>query len=137
MFSRGDLSEQERRQLRKNIMPVMEARMDERVDKYHELSTEDERKAYLDEMIDWMQTRMAQRPRRPESGRTDAQAGQGEDGQLPRGHPRFSPEGMKERIETTDPVKKARFAEFLKAMRKRMEERGIAFPHGGRGGRGR
>ena len=148
-----NLSDEQRRKLRENMRNAWEQQMDDRMKQFFELSPE-KRTAYLDQMIDRMQQRMRDRGNRPDrpdgprsrpaggsararpdsTNRTNA-AGNTPNGQRGsgRGRRRFDPSRMKDRIESTSPEQKARRAEFRKALRKRMEERGITF--GGRRGR--
>ncbi len=145
----AELTDQQREQLRKNLEPVREQRqqemarrMAEQAKTYCELPAA-ERTAYLDQLIDEMQQRRRQweaaaaarrdsadrLPRAQEGAKDAKDATSGKD-ERRRG---FSPERLKERIESSDPVERAQHAEFRKAMMKRMEERGIQ-PGRGRGG---
>jgi len=72
-------------------------------------------------------TTEVRRPPRPDS--TDAPGGTQTQERRGPGE-RFSPQRIKERIESTPPEDQAKRAEFFKAVRKRMEERGITFPRG-------
>ncbi len=155
---RTELSPEERERLFKNAGPLFQKVMDARIDKYFALPPE-EKTAYLDNMIDRMQEMRAageerRRERGAARGTTDPAAVAATDtGRPPRpestGTPgttqpqecrgpgeRFSPQRIKERIESTPPEDQAKRAEFFKAFRKRMEERGIQFPRGPGGFRG-
>ena len=107
---------EQREKIRKNIMPVFRKRHEERLKAYFELP-EEERTAYLDEMIDRIQQHRSER--RPDNEHAPRE-------QRRRGP---SPERMKERIETTDPETRAQSTEFRRALRERMEERGVHRPH--------
>lgn len=157
---RADLTPEERERLFKNAGPLFQKVMDARIDKYFALPPE-EKIAYLDNMIDRMQ-RMREageerrRERREATGRTTTDpavatttetrrpprpdspdAPGGTQTQERRGPgDRFNPQRIKERIEGTPPEDQAKRAEFFKAFRKRMEERGIQFAPGPGGFRG-
>ena len=59
----ANLTEEERRQLRENIRPVMRQEMDNRMKAYFELPKE-EKTAYLDKMLDEMEARREEREAR-------------------------------------------------------------------------
>jgi hypothetical protein len=146
-FFRTDLSDEQRDQLRDNMREVMQRRMRERLDEFFELP-EEERDAYLDRILDRFG-----RPRRPPGGQDggppppereptvaddDGNAegapdgeGDGDEDRPRRGRRGPTPEGMKRMTENTDPEDRARMGEFMKALRKRAEERGIS-PRGRR-----
>lgn len=106
----ANLTDEETKNLRKNIRPLFRRRMEQRLDKYFELPPA-ERTAYLDEVIDRIQQRWSRDPNRARrSGRR-------------RG--RFTPGRVRGMIERTTPEQRAKFDEFRKAMRKRMRERGV------------
>ena len=118
---------------RREVMhKAMEQQMDTTLTEYFALAEKD-RTAYLDEVIDRMgQMRQQWRERRdPNSNRDERERPQGE-----RRAP--SAERMRQRTESMDPQKLAKMAEFMKAMQKRMGERGIqgGGPGGGFGGPG-
>jgi len=117
------LSDHERDNLRRNVRPLFQRQMHKRIEAYFELP-EDQRAARLDEMIDEMQQRMANRPS-PEQSRDSADPNDGRAGHRgPRS--RWRDLGrMRERIETTDPKVRAERAEFFRAFRARMQERGL------------
>jgi|GEM_PF-1941854 len=131
-----ELTEEQRDQLRSNMRSVMEDRMRQREEEYLKLPPED-RTAYLDKIIDEMQQRMAERTTRPRrDADTPRDPNAPPDANRPAGRGRgFTPQRMRERIETADPAQRAVRAEFRKALQKRMEERGVSFGPGG-GGRG-
>jgi len=123
MRSGAELSDEERRQLRANVAPVFQKMMEDRIDRYFALPAS-QQQAYLDEMIDQMQQFVAQRPAARPTPREASGSSSEPAGGRGRG---FTPERLKQRIETTDPAKRAKFVEFFKAFRRRMEERGIRF----------
>jgi hypothetical protein len=135
------LTDEERRQLRENVGPLAremrEQEMKKTMDAFFALPRE-QRKAFLDEQIDRMQERFGRwqarraeattRPARAERRRTE----QPSSAPTPPGEPRTAtrrrgptPERMKQRIETTNPEDRARRIEYWRALRERMEERGI------------
>jgi hypothetical protein len=122
MRSMENLSEKEREQLHENMMPVFMARMRKDIDQYFELP-EEQRTAYLDEMIDRDEERRQHwRDRRPPEDNN--RNGQNDSRRRGRGR-HWGPEHLKRMIENTPPQDRARFMEFRKAMRKRREERGL------------
>ncbi len=130
---RAELSDSQRRQLRENMRSTMRAHMEQRLDEYFGLPPE-ERTAYLDRMIDRMQQHR-ERPDRPRPDADRSGRSEGGDGDRRQGRRRGpTPERLKRRLEHSTPEMRAKFVEFRKALRKRMEERGIE--PGGRGPRG-
>lgn len=115
---RDQLTEEQRRTLRQNMRPMFHNMMEDRVNKYFELPQE-QREAYLDEMIDRMQE-MRRNHQANRRNRDANQSGQ----QRRRG---ISPERFKNRIEKSSPEDRAKRVEFMKAMRERMKKRGISF----------
>jgi hypothetical protein len=126
----ADLAEPERRRLRENLAPVVRQMHKRRMNRYFELPPE-ERTAYLDELIDEMRRHAGAGPggSGPDrAGRRPARRS-AEDGPPPPGPPRgLTPERIKRHIESTSPEDRARFMQFHKAVRRRMEERGIEPP---------
>jgi uncharacterized membrane protein len=125
-----NLSEAQREQLHQNMRPMMERRMEQHMDEFFALPPE-KRNEFLDRQIDRMQQGFGrgQRPQGsenpPREARPDGRGGSGRHG---RGG--FTPERMKRMLERTSPERRAKFVEFMKAMRKRMQERGIESPSG-------
>jgi hypothetical protein len=117
----AELSQEQRQRLGKNIGPLMRKEMQRRIDKFFELPPE-ERDAYLDDMIDEMES--WRRRHRPPPPTRDSDS----EDRRPRPGRGFSPARLKGMIETGDPVERAKMVEFGKAMRRRMEERGIKPP---------
>ncbi len=113
------------------------AEMLKRLDEYFEASPE-QRKAILDERIDEMQKRrqewerrraereanMTEAEKREREERRSQREQEGQNSDRPSRTDRMV-DHMKERIESSDPVVRAKFTEFMNDMRKRMEERGI------------
>lgn len=125
-----DLTDAQRDQLRQNMRNAFEKQRDDRMKEFVAMDP-NERTAYLDSMIDRMQQRQSQRTSRPRPERSESR-----DGNSPRrsgGRRGFTPERMKNRIENSDPQTRAARQEFIKALRKRMTERGIEFRGRGRG----
>lgn len=122
----------EEKKLHENMRVAMEARMRKEMQDYFALSEKD-RVAYLDQRIDsWM----SHRPPEPESRPADAPPPPEATSQ-PTSRPGeqrrqggFSMQRMKEHMESTSPQDRAMREEFMRQMRKRMEERGIK-PGGG------
>ncbi len=131
--SRDTMSEQQRRKLFENVRPMFMKMMADRVDRYFALPPE-EQVAYLDkmiEMIDQMRGRRATVEQRRRQGEpaTPAKEG-GSDGRAHRGRRRLTPDRLKKILENTPPQQRAKFIEFHKAIRRRMEARGISSRHG-------
>lgn len=132
-----NLSDKERRKAFSNMREAMREAMDERMEAYFKLPQE-ERTAYLDEMIDRMKER---RERRKEREKASAPGNSGgRSGESARDKPREDnrargTERRKDRIESSNPEQRARRAEFFKDLRKRAQERGVSM--GGPGRRGR
>ena len=128
--SARDLSEKEREKLHENMRPVFMAMMRKRMDAFFELPPK-ERNAYLDRMIDAHENRRQEWQRRREQRESEgASSTQSQDRSRRRGagrhrRHRMSPERLKRMIERTPAKDRARFMEFIKAMRKRREERGL------------
>lgn len=124
-----DLSPAERKVLRDNTRPATRAMMEERMNKYFELS-EAERVAYLDRMIDETRDRPpgpppggGGGPPPPDAGKNFGSANAPPQNGPPRGPPGLS--HIRDHIETTAPETRAKEAEFHRAMRARMAARGI------------
>lgn len=132
---RDELSDQQRRRLRENMHSTLRAHMEQRLNEYFELPP-GEQTAYLDRMIDRMYQRRERRDR--DGGRADAGRAGRRDGDSDRhrrgGRRGPTPERLKRRLEHSTPEMRAKFVEFRKALRRRMEERGIE--PGRRGPRG-
>jgi len=149
-FDQEDLTEEQRRELRRNAREVREAEMDKRVDEYFNAS-EEERQAVLDRQIDDMARFREQMRESWERRRAENEARRAEDGQQPNEEQarreRWRPMGgtaqeRKERSEGRDPDKMARRISYFDAVRKRMQARGMEMPagpggFGGPGGPGR
>jgi hypothetical protein len=122
--------EEERRQLARN---TMREAMGERMDGFFKAPTQEERDAILDDTLDRMQERRANRPQtRPAEGDRERGEGRGRgDGDRADRGPRGGGGGG-----AANPARRAQRAEFIAALRQRAEERGIDMPRGGPGGRG-
>jgi len=125
------LGDEERERVRETMRETFRAEQEARVKEYFALPAE-EREAYLDKLVD----EMSERFQRWQDGRREEPPG-GEaanrDGEGERRGPTL--DRMRERIESSDPAERAQQAEFRRAMRARMEARGIARPWPGGGGR--
>jgi hypothetical protein len=156
-----DANEDTRRQMGEQIGEAMRARMESQVKGYFALA-EENRTAYLDKIIDEMQARRAEflagrdANRPPDAngppgfgppdanrfarfgppdadgfrrfGQRGANAGQQ--------RPRPNPERMRERSERISADTRVQMMQFRRALRERMEQRGIQGPMRGPGGRG-
>jgi len=139
-----ELDETQRRQLRQNIRPLMRQEFDRRVDEYFALP-EEQKAGYLDEQIDQMLAmrkqfearhaqRAATRPARTQPT-TQSADGSGDSEPCRSGSGRrggFTPDRLKNRIEHSDPERRAKMMAYMKAMRERMAERGIEMHGPGR-----
>ncbi len=115
----GDLTDDQRRQLRQNVRPVMQQMMKDRVDGYFDTPEED-REAYLDKLIDEFRRRRPERSPRTQPTDRQTQPGQGRRGW------RRSPDRMKRNLEETPADDRAKQAELWRALRRRMRDRGIS-----------
>ncbi len=130
-----DLTEEQRRELGRQMRAVWEARMDARLDEYF-AAPADDLTALLDRHIDEMQNEMNQREERRQQ--REQQPDAGEERPRPR-RPDFasmSTQERKLRTESRDPDRQARRMAYFSAVRARMEERGIQPPRFGPMGRG-
>lgn len=130
-----ELPDEQRQQFRENVGSMMRQQFEQRIDAYFALAPE-QRDAYLDEQIDQMQAHRQQRQaRRAEQTTSSGETGSDAQRRPRRDGPRrgFTPDRMKRRIEHSDPERRAKFMEYMKAMRERMEARGIEPPHHSRG----
>ncbi len=130
-----NLSEEQRRELGRQMRAVWEARMDARLDEYFTASA-DSQSEILDRHIDEMQTEMKEREERRQQ--REQQPGAGEERPRPP-RPDFASMTTQERklrMESRDPDKQARRMAYFAAVRARMEERGIQPPPFGPMGRG-
>lgn len=153
---RDDLTEEQRREVRRNMREVWQSTMDERVDKYFAAATEKDKNVVLDRQIDEFQERMKgwearrrereqEREARGRDGDADGQQTTESRDERRRRWGRFAGsqtrEQRKARSEARDPDRTARRMVYFTAMRKRASERGVEMrwgPHGrGSGQRGR
>lgn len=137
-----ELDESQRRQLRQNVRPLMEQEFERRIDEYFALPAE-QQAGYLDEQIDQMlaireqfRARRAQRAAtRPARTQPTGEASSDGDSNRRRSGGRHrgpSAQRLKRRIEHTSPQRRAKFLAYMKAMRERMEQRGIEMRRPGR-----
>jgi len=130
-LNRGELFKQSRqlpneakKQLRKNIGSVFRTMLKERMDQYAQLSTKEEKNAYLDQLIDKMGNWRKERNKTMSATDKKKQ----EERRAKRGKRTRSLDRIKNRIETSDPKERAQRTEFFIDMKNRMKERGIT-PH--------
>jgi hypothetical protein len=142
-----DANGQARRQIREQIGEAMQARMTAQVNGYFALPEGEQRTAYLDNIIDEMETRraefMANRdPNRPfdpnRFGPPDANGRPrfGRQGENFGQRPRMDPERMRARSERMSADTRVKMTQFRRDLQKRMQQRGIQMPMFGPGGPG-
>ena len=131
------LSDDQKRQLRRQSHSGMQQRMTERIDQFFALP-QPQRVAFLDKQINEMEKRRKQFSSRSiqqgPGGRPDFGRGRGNRGnssQAERGERRDR--WRRERLDHSTPEQRAKFAEYIEALRKRREQRGT--PSSGRGPR--
>lgn len=130
-----NLTEEQRRELGRQMRAVFEARMDARLDEYFTAGA-DGQQAVLDRHIDEMQAEMKEREERRQQ--REPQPGAGEE-RPRRQRPDFASMTTQERklrMESRDPDRQARRMAYFAAVRARMEERGMQPPQFGPIGRG-
>jgi hypothetical protein len=115
------MSAEARRQLRKNVGSVFRTMLKERMDKYSQLSTKEEKNAYLDELIDKMASFRKERNKTMSAEDKKKR----EERRAKRGKRTRSLNRIKNRIENSDPKERAQRTEFFIDIRNRMKERGI------------
>ena len=140
-MDREDLTDEQRRQARRNMRRVWQGRLDKNVEEYLAAS-EEEKQAVLDRQIDEFQERMAEWEKQREARRREREAN-GEEGRQDRRERGWGGRGRsmtrderKQRSESRDPDRMGRRMAYFSAMRKRMQERGVEMPFGPRGRRG-
>ena len=146
-FDREDLTEEQRRQVRRNMREIRRAETEKRVEEYFAAS-EQEKQAVLDRHIDEMlqnfeRMRESFEQRRQQWEERRRERGESEDDEAARQERRRRMIGTaqerKARSEGRDPDSMARQVAYREAVRNRMQERGIEMPRGPgpRGGPGR
>ena len=115
------MSDDAKRQLRKNVGSVFRTMLKERMEQYAQLATQEEKNACLDKFIDKMVSFRKQRNKTMSEEDKKKQ----EERRAERGKRMRSLDKIKERIETSDPKERAQRTEFFIDMRNRMKERGI------------
>jgi len=124
------LSKDQQEKIHRNMGAVFRHRMDQEMEEFAKM-TPAERTAFLDKRIDQMESfRKNGGPRGGPLGPPGPPGMGGPGGQrAPGGRPpRPSPEMMRRMLENTTPHQRALMVQFMDAMRKRMEERGIKPP---------
>jgi hypothetical protein len=132
---REDLTDDQRRQIGRNMRDVMQTVMRERMDEYFTASEEDKNKI-LDRHIDEWQAQME----RWERERQEAEKrGEDQEGSMRRmfGPGTQTQEERKAQAESRNPDQMAKAMSYFMAVQKRMSERGMKMPwgRGGPGGR--
>lgn len=117
------LPEDQRNKLRKNMRSAFRTRMRERVKKYFELKTPEEKDAYLDQVIDRMEQFRQRRAQAQNNQNQNQNNNQQQNNNGRRRGRGFTPDRLKKRIENSDPETRAQMAEFRNAMRARMAQR--------------
>lgn len=107
-----NLSEAERRQLRKNIGKHRQAKMKERMERFSKM-TQEEKNRELDKILKDMQEREKNRPK---------------DRKKPTQNDDDRKERMQDRHENTDSETRAQRTEFMRQLKKRAEETGLTLP---------
>ena len=132
---RDDLSEEQRRQVGRNMREVGRQMMQERVTEYFSAPTVDEKKAILDKQIDEFMTMRAEWEKRREERE---KKGEGEDEQPepPPGFAAPSQEERKARSESRSADEMAQVMAYFSAVEHRATERGIKMPGPSPGGPG-
>ncbi len=115
----GSLSESERKQLRENMKPVMIEHMRKEVDAFFRMTPE-EQTAHLDKVID--KKLEVIRNHAPQADRGGARGAPDEGKGRRKG---FNPQRLKKKLEGIPAEDRARAMEYRKAIRDRMEARGI------------
>lgn len=140
LMDRDDISEEDRRRLRRNIGTIWRGEMLDRAEQYYAAETEEEKNAVLDKQIDQFQKfreRMEQiRKQREEDGEDDEEAQKERENRW-RNRPVQTTEQKKERMAARSPEQSAKMMNMFMAMRNRASQRGIEMGGFGRGGRGR
>ena len=143
MREQQDLTDEQRRELRRNMRTVFTSMMTERLDEYF-AAAPDEQNEVLDRHIDEMQERM-KKWREQREQRQSAEADRRKEGEGDREEWRErmrqrraneTSEQRKTRSESRDPDQTARRMAYFQAVQSRMSERGIESSWG-RGGWGR
>jgi len=132
---REDLTEEQRRELGRNMREVVRTAMNERVDAYFN-APEDQKVALLDAQIDQF---VAMRQEWEKERQNRPGANEGEPNRGPRDREGFqmpSQEERKSRSESRNPDQMARQMAYFSAMQQRAKERGIQMPGRGPGGFG-
>jgi len=120
------VSEEQRERIHRNIGPVFQKRMEKEIEDFFKLPA-DQQNAFLDQRIDQMQAAMKSGgPMGPSGGPPGGGPGMGRGPGGP--PPRPNHAMMRRMIEHSNPTQRARMATFMKAMQKRMKERGINPP---------
>lgn len=139
------LPEDQKQGIRKQMQNYFVARMSQRLDEFFELSRE-EQDAHLDERIDGMEQRRAEREEAREKERADREAQSGQDakteaapadgqssagdGKGRRGRWSNMPKEERDRwrrdmLDVTTPAQRAKFMEYRRRLNERRKERGL------------
>lgn len=147
LFDREDLTEEQRREIRRNMERTFEDLLDKNINEYYAAQTDEEKTAVLDRQIDQFQERMKLwEERRREREAADAERSKTAEGEKPResreerGRRMWqsqSRDERKARSESRDPEQSAKRMAYFAAAMKRAGARGISMPMGPGGGGGR
>jgi hypothetical protein len=108
---------------------VGQALMDLRMKQYFALTTQKEKTAFIDAQIALMQEMMGKMMiQRLTKGKSASSSEAKDSPGPPRGMGPRTPAEQKKRLEETDSVRLAMMAQYIGAMHKRMEEKGMKFP---------
>lgn len=138
-FRREDLSDEQRRELRRNMREAWRSRTTERVNEYFNASEEDANTVldrHIDEFASGMKAMRAAREEREKTRKKDGSASDRQNRRQGRGS--RSQQDRKQSSESRNPDETARAMLYFNNLRARATERGIQLPGrgGGRGGGG-
>ena len=128
-YSARSMTDDEKKNLRENMRPMFEIAMNKKAKEYFSLP-QDKREAFLDSELDKMEERRANRGNNPNAafGQGGGAPGGAPGGAVAQGNAGGRRQGptakaIKQRIETTDPVDRAKAAQYRKDMRARAQQR--------------
>ncbi len=137
---RDELTEEQRREVRRNMGQVMRDTMRANMDEYFGAETEEDKLAildrHIDEMQEWMKRFEEMRKQREAEREANGEDAEAERERWRRERANQSTEERKERSEGRSPDQMVRMMTYFGAVRSRAETRGIEMPRWGPGGRG-